>query len=545
MRIALAQINTIVGAIDYNKQKIIEYIEMAKNKGADLVVFPETATIGYPARDLLDRKALVDKNLEVIEELKKHSDNIGIICGYVDYNPFPGEKPLYNAAVLIYKGEILHKQCKSLLPEYDVFDERRYFEPGHCVHNVNFMGKNIGITICEDIWVYSPEVSHIYKYDPNQVLTLLGADILINLSASPYCYEKPTQRLETIRGAAIQNNKPLLYVSQVGGNDDLIFDGTSMALNAKGEIKASAKNFEEDIIIYDTESDQGDIHATFEENMQCIYEAIKLGLKDYVRKCGFKKVVIALSGGIDSAITAAIAAKALGPDNVIGISLPGPYSSQGSIDDARDLADNLGIKYHVYSINKMFDATLNTIQPDTESPIMDLAEENLQARLRANIVMSMSNRYGYLALTTGNKSESAVGYATLYGDMCGGLGLISDLYKTQVYELANFINKKEGKIIPQNTIDKPPSAELRPDQLDQDSLPEYDILDTILKDSIENGLSLDQLYEKYDKETVMFILKKVDQSEFKRRQAAVGLKISTKAFGSGRRLPIAQQFTWE
>lgn len=546
MRIALAQINPTIADIKSNKQKIIDFVEKAKKAKADLVVFPETATVGYPTRDLVERKELVEGNLKLLDELKEYSKEIGIILGYIDYNPFPGEKPLYNAAALLAKGEIAFKQYKSLLPEYDVFDERRYFEPARCVHTTEYEGTRLGISICEDIWIYSPDVCRNYKQNPCEVQTLLGADILINLSASPYYYEKPTQRIETIKNAALQNKKTVVYVTQVGGNDELIFDGKSVVVNEKGQVVAIANNFEEDLIIFDTETGRGDMHSHSDLEIECIYRALQLGLKDYVTKCGFKKVVLGLSGGIDSALTAAIAVKALGKENVVGLAMPGPYSSQGSVDDAKALADNFEIEFHIIPINKMFEAALETFQPEQKQPTMDLAEENLQARLRGNTVMAMSNRYGYLALTTGNKSETAVGYATLYGDMCGGLGVISDLYKTQVYELSNYINEVEKRIvIPENTITKPPSAELKPDQKDEDSLPPYDLLDKILKDYIERGLTYSELADKYDKETVKFILQQVDKSEYKRRQAAVGLKISTKAFGSGRRLPIAQRYNWQ
>ena len=545
MRIALAQINPTVGDVKNNTTKIIEYIKKATEYNADLVVFPETSLTGYPPKDLLERDSFIESNINALEELKKHSSDIGILCGYIDTNPFPEGKMLYNAAALIYNGEIIGKQFKSLLPEYDVFDERRYFEPAHCVHPILFKGKKLGITICEDLWIYTPDYCEHYSYNPNKVLTILGSDILINISASPYSYEKPTNRLETLKNAAVKNKRTVVYVNQVGGNDELVFDGNSTVVNENGDIVAIANNFEEDLIIYDTDKGIGQFHNPATKEIECIYKALKLGTKDYVEKCGFKKVILGISGGIDSALVATIAAKALGSENVVGISMPGPYSSQGSLDDAKTLAENLGIEYHIFSINETFKASLNTIQPEINDPTMDLAEENLQARLRGNIVMTLSNRYNYLALTTGNKSESAVGYATLYGDMCGGLAVISDLYKTQVYELANFINKTEGMLIPLNTINKAPSAELKPNQTDQDSLPEYNVLDKILKDSIEKGLSYNQLIQKYNKNTVMYVLKKVDRSEFKRRQAAVGLKISTKAFGSGRRLPIAQNYKWE
>jgi NAD+ synthase (glutamine-hydrolysing) len=544
MLIALAQINPVVGDIEYNRTKILEYINRAREAKADLVVFPETAIVGYPAKDLLDRATLIEDNLKALENIANHATDIGVICGFVDKNPFPGEKPLYNAAAVMFDGKIQHKQYKSLLPDYDVFDERRYYEPAHCVHLCEYKGKKIGITICEDMWIYSPQVSKIYKYDPNKVLTQLGADVLINLSASPYYYEKPHQRFEAIKNVALQNQRPFIYVNQVGGNDDLIFDGKSVVVDNNGNVCAIANNFAEDLIFYDLETGFGDKHKPSEVENECILNALKLGLKDYVNKCGFKKVILGLSGGIDSALTATIAALALGPENVVGISLPGPYSSQHSLDDAKNLAESLGIEYDVYPIDKMFKASIQTIQPEIGEPMMDITEENLQARLRANIIMALANRYGYLALTTGNKSETAVGYSTLYGDMAGGLAVISDLYKCQVYDIAQFINKIENNLIPLNTIIKPPSAELRPNQQDKDSLPEYNLLDKILKDYIEKDESLDQLTEKYDSKIVLEILRKVDYSEFKRRQAAPGLKISTKAFGTGRRLPIAQGYKW-
>lgn len=542
MRIALAQINPIVGDIEFNLAKILEYIAKAKAKGADLVVFPESCIVGYPARDLLERKQLIDENLQALDKLKEHSDDIGIIVGYVEKNPLSKGKRLYNAAAFLYQGRIIHKQYKSLLPNYDVFDERRYFEPAQCVHNVEFKGKNVGITICEDLWVYNPALSKSYQYDPNKVLKELGADIIINISASPYSYEKPSLRIEMIKYAAIKNDVCYLYANQVGGNDELIFDGKSLVVNRRGQIKALANNFEEDLIFYDTEKDTGDIHTPSENELECIYKALRLGIKDYVDKCGFKKVILGLSGGIDSALTVALAVKALGKENVIGVSLPGPYSSQGSLDDAKDIAERLGIQYEIYSINDMFKATLSTVQPGDTMPLMDLAEENLQARLRANIIMTLSNRYGYLVLTTGNKSELSVGYSTLYGDMCGGLAVISDLYKSQVYDLCRFINEVEGEVIPPSSITKPPSAELRPDQCDQDSLPSYDLLDAILKDFIEENHTYAELLEKYDENTVKFVINKLDRCEYKRRQAPPGLKISSKAFGLGRRLPIAQNF---
>lgn len=545
MLIALAQINPIVGDIDFNKDKIIKFIRKAIDKNADLVVFPETCITGYPAKDLYERKEFVEDNLKALNEIAKCSNEIGIICGFVDKNPLSTGNPLYNSAALLYEGKIISKHNKSLLPDYDVFDEKRYFEPALCVHPIEFKNLKLGITICEDLWVYSPSVCSKYKFDPNKILTELGADLLINISASPFNNKKMMHRLEVIRNVAITNKKSFIYLNQVGGNDELIFDGNSIVVNSAGEIVSCALGFEEDFIIYDTEVGIGDKHLSNQGEIDSIYKALQLGLRDYVHKSGFKKVILGLSGGIDSALTAAIAAKALGAENVVGISMPGPYSSQGSLDDAKELVDNLGIEYHIYPINNLFKSSLETVNPNSKNLLMDLAEENLQARLRAIILMTLSNRYGYLALTTGNKSEVSVGYATLYGDMCGGLGVISDLYKSQVYELANYINHVEHNIIPRNTITKPPSAELKPNQTDQDSLPPYDVLDKILKDYIENGLGFSELCHKYDREIVMFVLKKVDKSEFKRRQAAPGLKISQKAFGSGRRLPIAQRYMWK
>lgn len=545
MKIALAQINTIVGDIDYNLKKILEYINKAKNENVDLIVFPELTTIGYPPRDLLERQEVIDDNIKALKTIAQHADTIGVICGYAEKNLLSGGKPIHNAAALLYKGKIVSRHFKSLLPDYDVFDERRYFEPAHCVHITEFKGVKLGISICEDMWVYSSLVGKTYKYDPNEILTAYGAEILINLSASPFYYEKPVLRYETIKNAAVTNNKTFVFVNQVCGNDELIFDGYSMVVNGKGEKLALANNFEEDFIIYDTDTNKGDMHSPSEDEIECVYKALLLGIRDYANKCGFKKVILGLSGGIDSALTATLAAKALGSENVVGVLMPGPYSSEGSVTDAEQLAKNLGIQYHIIPIGSVYNSLLDVTKLDGVNNIIDLAEENLQARIRGNIVMFLSNRHNYLVLNTGNKSELSVGYATLYGDMCGGLAVLSDLYKTQVYQLANFINKTENFLIPENTITKAPSAELRPDQKDQDSLPPYDLLDKILKDYIEEGLGFHQLVEKYDKEIVRFILKKVDRSEYKRRQAAPGLKISSKAFGSGRRLPIAQGYSWK
>lgn len=541
MKIALAQINTKVGDLKGNTDKIISYIGMAKEKGADLIVFPELSITGYPPRDLLDFENFVEDNIKQLERIKPYSSDIGTVLGYVEKNTSPFGKKYYNTAALIYGGEVVSRHYKCLLPFYDVFDETRYFEPGKEVKPVEFKGLRLGITVCEDIWNDKDYWERpLYSFNPVDRLSEQGIDIIINLSASPYWLNKEKDRFKILENLALKHNVPLIYVNGAGGNDDLLFDGVSLVVDKKGSLAARAMDFEEDLIIYELETNKGEIKNISASEEESLFKALSKGLRDYCSKLGFKKVIIGLSGGIDSAVTAAIAADALGKENVLGITMPSMYSSEGSVNDSLKLAQNLGIECKNIAIKAMFDSFINDAFKTPELS-MDLAEENLQARIRANILMFYSNRYGYLLLSTGNKSELSVGYCTLYGDMAGGLAILSDVPKGMVYRLAVHINS-EREIIPHEIIEKPPSAELRPDQKDQDSLPSYEVLDDILKKYIEDNLSPGKIAEKYPKEIVMDIIKKINNNEYKRRQASLGLKVTTRAFGSGRRFPIVQGY---
>lgn len=542
MKIALAQINTKVGDLEGNFGKIISYINKAKNKEADLVVFSELTITGYPPRDLLDFENFAHDNLVQLEKIAQFTHDIGVICGYIDINKNPYGRKYYNAAAFIYKGEILSRHYKNLLPFYDVFDETRYFEHGKEVNSVEFLGKKLGITICEDIW-NDKDYWERPKYgrDPVDKLKEQEIDIIINLSASPYKINKEKERFEILKSLNQKYNVPFLYVNQVGGNDDLLFDGVSFVVN-KGELKARGSDFEESLVIYDIDADSGDINPISESEEESLLKALGTGLKDYCKKSGFKKVALGLSGGIDSAVTAVIAGIFMGNENVLGITMPSMYSSKGSVDDSKKLAENSGINYLNIPITDMFYSFINNIQKG--EIFMDLAEENLQARIRSNILMLYSNRYDYLVLNTGNKSELSVGYCTLYGDMSGGLGILSDVPKTMVYKLANYINSLK-EIIPASIINKAPSAELRPNQKDQDSLPSYEILDDIIKDYIEENKSPGEISKKYPKALVKEIIRKINNNEYKRRQAPLGLKVTTKAFGSGRRFPIVQGYNFD
>ena len=541
MRIALAQINTTVGDLKGNVEIIINAIKKAKSIGAELVVFPELSITGYPPRDLLDFDFFVKDNLEYLELIKKHTDDIGIIVGFIDYNRAEVGRKYYNSAALIYKGEIMAKHNKCLLPYYDVFDETRYFEPGKSVTAVDFMGTKIGITICEDIWNDKDYWQRPnYAFNPVEELVKEKPDVIVNLSASPYWLNKEKQRFEIIKCLAEKYETPIIYVNQSGGNDDLLFDGVSFVVDKNGEIKARASDFKADMVSYSLNTNYGDIHKISDSEEKSLFKALRMGLKDYCQKNGFKKVVVGLSGGIDSAVVAAVASYSLGSVNVLGITMPSMYSSQGSVNDSKKLADNLGIAFLNVPITDIFNSYIDTMQK-SQGVLMDLAEENIQARIRGNILMTYSNRYGSLLLSTGNKSELAVGYCTLYGDMAGGLAILSDMPKTLVYRLAEFINFAK-EIIPVQILKKPPSAELRPDQKDQDSLPPYDILDDILKMYIEENKSPNEIANKYDKKIVNDIIRKINMNEYKRRQGALGLKVTTKAFGSGRRFPIVQKY---
>ncbi len=557
MKICLAQINPTVGAFKQNVSKICRFINVAKKRKADLVVFPEMCIAGYPPRDLLEISGFVDSNLKALEEVKKNVSGIAVIVGFVDRNLSERGKPLYNAAAHIYNKKIISKHYKSLLPTYDVFDEDRYFEPTHSISTVIISGKRFGISICEDTWgldVIWPRT--IYHKDPVKSMINQGAEIIVNISASPFTIGKQDVRLRMLANHAKRYNVPIIYVNQVGGNDDLVFDGNSLVVNKKGLIAGKAFAFEEDLLTVEfTDSDVNiveDVSTSIrrrnqtvisKDELDSVYKALIVGTRDYVKKCGFKKVVIGLSGGIDSAVSAVIAVRALGRNKVLGVTMPSSFSSKGSIEDSKMLVERLGIDYKHIPIRSIYNACTKTLSGMFAGLPFDVTEENLQARIRGKILMAISNKYGYLVLTTGNKSELAIGYCTLYGDMCGGLAVISDIPKTMVYDLAGYINRRK-EIIPVNTIEKPPSAELKPNQKDQDSLPPYDILDAILKAYVEESKDVNDIVKLgFDKSLVRDIIKKVDGNEYKRKQAAPGLKVTSKAFGAGRRMPLAQQYT--
>jgi len=550
MKIALAQINPTVGAFKQNSEKICSFVDNACKKNADMIVFPEMSITGYPPRDLLDRPGFITDNIKALDSIKEISNDIVIVIGFVDLNSDTKGKHLYNAAAVIHKGAIVSKHYKTLLPSYDVFDEHRYFEPAGSVSIAECAGVKFGITICEDIWTQDDYGDRsIYRANPVKELIDQGAEFIVNMSASPFNSGKINVRRDLVTGLAVKYKTPFVYVNQVGGNDDLIFDGNSIVSASDGTIIVNGISFEEDMQFVEIEkgvclpvnSQTGFSYKT-ENNIGNIYNALILGLRDYVKKCGFSKVVIGLSGGIDSAIVGAIAANALGGENVIGIAMPSKYSSKESLDDSVMLAENLGMHFKEISIEEIHKVYDNTFKNIFDGLPEDATEENLQARMRGVIIMALSNKFGYLVLTTGNKSELAVGYCTLYGDMCGGLAVISDVPKMMVYELAEHINK-EREIIPLNTIKKAPTAELRPNQTDQDSLPPYPVLDEILRLYIEETFTVDEIVKRgFERELVLDIIKKVNRNEYKRKQAAPGLRITSKAFGSGRRIPTAQMY---
>lgn len=545
MKIALAQLNTTVGDLSGNEAKILAAYKRACDAGADIAVFPELTTVGYPPRDLLLKKDLVAKNLAVLNRLAAGSRSTAMLVGYVaEHKEQPG-RDLTNEVALLQDGKIVTARTKTLLPTYDVFDEDRYFEPAMTNVPVAFGKKTIGLTICEDIW-NDEDFWPQRRYRANPVSSLLksGAEIIFNVSASPWSLGKDKVRYEMLASLARRSGKPVVICNLVGGNDELVFDGNSLIFNRAGDLIGKAKAFDEDFFVIDTETAPAIQFPTIsdEEN---IHNALVLGLRDYFHKCGFESAVLGLSGGIDSALVAYLAAKALGPENVHGISLPSQFSSKGSLDDARELAKNLGIRYDVLPIQTAFECAKSQLKPLFAGKPEDAAEENIQARLRGVLLMALSNKFGSLLLTTGNKSELAVGYCTLYGDMCGGLAVISDVPKTMVYKLSKWINR-EREIIPTSSIAKAPSAELRPDQTDQDTLPPYETLDAILDHYVVHGRSLPEIIALgFNHETVRKVIRMIDINEYKRRQAAPGLKVTTKAFGVGRRFPIAQRYREE
>jgi NAD+ synthase (glutamine-hydrolysing) len=547
MKVTIAQLNPIVGDLAYNLKKLSQILPQAKEAGSDLIILPELYLVGYPPRDLLEKPWFIEQVSNGIEELKIISaqyPEIGIIIGA----PLPNEqkegRTLTNSALLIYQGKIIFQQDKSLLPVYDVFDETRYFQPARKIDTILFKGCELAISICEDAW-NDPDLwpeGKMYSFDPVDALGQKKPDIFINISASPFCVGKENTRFKLISNHARKHKTPFIYVNQVGGNDELIFDGRSMFFDARGEAVLVGAAFKEYVTTVNVETKGDQVSLETQDETESVYDALVLGIQDYLHKCGFSRAVIGLSGGIDSAVTCCLAVEALGPKNVLGISMPSPYSSTGSIEDSRVLAGNLGISFEVIPISDIYQSYLQTTDKYFNDKQIGLTQENIQARIRGNILMAFSNRHNSLVLTTGNKSEMAVGYCTLYGDMSGGLSVLSDVPKTMVYDLARFINMKK-EIIPAEIIEKAPSAELKPDQKDQDSLPSYDILDKILNLYIEHDYSTVQIIDAgYDPYIVEWVIKAVNKNEYKRRQAAPGLKVTSKAFGIGRRMPVAARY---
>lgn len=547
MKIALAQTNTTVGDLQGNAERILRFARQAADSHADVVVFPELTLTGYPPRDLLEKQSFLDRTERQLECIARESAGLplAIICGTVTRTGSSSGNPIYNTAAVLRGGCVVFRQNKMLLPSYDVFDEKRYFEPAAKQSPLCLDKAPVALTVCEDAWNDKQYWERrLYSRDPVEELASAGAGLLISINASPYHMGKRAQRHEIFAATARRFGLPIVYVNQVGGNDQLVFDGASFAMDPHGNLVASAASFEEDLVFFDSETLTGDRHDNYPDECEAVYQALVVGTRDYIRKCGFERVIIGLSGGIDSSLTAAIAVDAVGKDNVTGVGMPGPYSSDHSVTDARDLAHNLGIRFELISIRKQYEACLEALTPVLHDGAVGVTEENLQSRLRGATLMALSNKWGALVLTTGNKSELAVGYCTLYGDMCGGLAVISDVPKTLVYALSRVANKHHCNAIPENVFVKAPSAELRPNQKDTDSLPEYDVLDQILRCYVESYQSPNEIAESLHLPLALVrdIVNKVDRNEYKRQQAAPGLKVTTKAFGIGRRFPIAQRF---
>jgi NAD+ synthase (glutamine-hydrolysing) len=541
VKIALGQINPTVGDFSGNAGKIVDFSRRAQAAGAGLILFPELSVCGYPPRDLVERTAFVKRNRETVERIASETRGIAVICGLVTPADSDTGKSVMNSAALLMEGKVAFIQSKMLLPTYDVFDEMRNFAPARNQDLFSFCGKRMALTICEDAWNDKQFWrKRLYTVDPVEALIQAGGNFVLNISASPFWIGKRELRRDMLASIARQHKAPVAMVNQVGGNDSLVFDGSSLVLNREGQVIAQGRSFEEDLIFFDSNELTGELHEQMAGDEASAYSALVLGTRDYMRKCGFQKAIIGLSGGIDSALTAVIAADAVGPENVIGVGMPGPYSSQGSIDDARALAKNLGVRFELLSINPAYQAYRETLRGVFAGQKEDVTEENIQSRARGTLLMSLSNKFGAIVLSTGNKSELGVGYCTLYGDMVGGLAVISDVPKTLVYRLSEYVNSRRA-VIPQATIEKPPSAELRPDQIDSDSLPPYAVLDAVLEDYVEDAHSAEQIASDrgFDIETVRRVMRMVDRAEYKRQQAAPGIKISPKAFGYGRRFPIA------
>lgn len=541
MKIALGQINPTVGDFSGNSAKIIEFSHRAQAAGAGLILFPELSVCGYPPRDLVERSSFVTHNREAVERIAAETQGIAVICGLVTPADTDAGKTVMNSAAWLVDGKVAFIQSKMLLPTYDVFDEMRNFAPARSQSLYPFCGNRMALTICEDAWNDKRFwEKRLYTIDPVESLIHAGGNFVLNISASPFWIGKRELRRDMLTSIARQHKVPVALVNQVGGNDSLVFDGSSLVIDRDGKVIAQGRSFEEDIIYFDSQTLTGEMHEQITGEEASVFSALVLGTRDYMHKCGFQKAIIGLSGGIDSALTALIAVEAVGPENVIGVGMPGPYSSQGSIDDARALAKNLGIRFELLPINPAYEAYRATLKQVFADCKEDVTEENIQARARGTTLMALSNKFGAIVLSTGNKSELAVGYCTLYGDMAGGLAVISDVPKTMVYRISRYMNSRRA-VIPEATLEKPPSAELRPDQKDSDTLPPYEVLDAVLEDYIEDAHSAERIAEEgaLDIQLVRRIIRMVDRSEYKRQQSAPGLKISTKAFGYGRRLPIA------
>lgn len=541
VKIALIQTNPTIGDVDGNTAAILARVAEARAAGAELAVFPEQAILGYPAKDLLLRREVIARNVSALHDLAKQATGIAVLVGYAEPNEDRYGRPVFNTAALLEDGRVAAQWRKRLLPTYDVFDEARYFEPAGPQPPMEFHGRRLGVTICEDVLSENMFGRSLYSCDPVTELAEAGADLLINISASPYFLDKHSWRVSLMAKHAKRHRLPLLYANQVGGNDELLFDGASCVIESGGLLVGQAKSFREDMLLVDLNKPG----ATRIENTPAgsagLHDALVMGLGDYLRKCGFKSAIVGLSGGIDSAVVAALAAETLGPANVHGVAMPSRYSSDHSVADARSLAENLGIKFTIIEIEPMHAAFEQALDSMFSGGEPGIAEENIQARVRGNLLMALSNKFGSILLTTGNKSEVAVGYCTLYGDMAGGLAVISDVPKTLVYELARYINERAGReLIPESTLTKPPSAELKPDQYDQQTLPPYEVLDAVLEAYEERMLSREEIIGLgYDERTVDDIIHKIRISEYKRQQAAQGLKVTSRAFGFGRRMPIA------
>lgn len=544
MKIALAQLNYHIGNFEKNTEKIISAIERAKKESVDLVIFSELAICGYPPKDLLERKDFVLRSLEALEKVAKHCQNIAAVVGGPSINPHSKGKNLFNSAYFMHDGKIESVHNKTLLPNYDIFDEYRYFEPNTEFSLVELNGKKIAITICEDLWEKQPvdnnfAKSELYTVSPMEQLSQLHPDFVVNIAASPFSYNQQDLRTNILKSTTERYHLPIFYVNQIGAHAELIFDGDSLVLNSQGEVACRLKYFEEDFQIVDlNEIEDLSIQTDEVDYIEKIHNALVLGLKDYFGKMGFTKATLGLSGGIDSAVTVVLAERALGKENVRVLLLPSQFSSEHSIKDAVDLAENLGIQYDIIPIQDIFQEFQKSFQPIFNGLPFNIAEENIQARIRGTLLMGLSNKFGHILLNTSNKSEAAVGYGTLYGDMNGGLSVLGDVYKTDVFKLARFMNK-EVEIIPENTIVKPPSAELRPDQKDSDSLPDYDILDAILFRYIEKNMSLEEIIrDGFQNEIVEKAIRLVNMNEYKRFQTPPILRVSSKAFGFGRKIPL-------